>query len=80
MNKILKWFKPRTTYVWYDVNEEQPTEEGMYLVIRENRGKRGRAHFDLYCTDQGWLQTLSSRIGTVVLWTEAPETPEQVEK
>jgi len=77
MNKIMKWLVPRTTYVWYDANEKSPPEEGRYLVIREHQGKRGNAHFDLYCNDIGWMQTNSSRIGTVVLWTE---TPEQVEK
>ena len=80
MNKILKWLTPRTTYVWYDVNKEQPTEEGMYLVIRKNQGKLGGAHFYLYCVDQGWMQVLGSRVGKVVLWTEAPKTPEQVKK
>ena len=78
MNKIIEWFTPRTTYVWYDVNEEQPIEEGRYLVIREHCGKLGSAHFDLYCVDQGWMQILGAHVGTVVLWTEAPETPEQV--
>lgn len=80
MNKILNWLAPRTTYVWYDANKESPSEEGMYLVIRENQGKLGVAHFDLYCLNRGWLQILGSRVGVVVLWTEAPETPEQVKK
>lgn len=77
MNKIMKWLTPRTTYVWHDANEEQPTEEGIYLVIRENLGKLGVAHFDLYCIDQGWMQIAGARVGRVVLWTEAPETPEK---
>jgi len=80
MNKIMKWLTPRTTYVWHDVNEESPPEEGRYLVIREHHGKLGSAHFDLYCADHGWVQTLDSRIGMVVLWTESPEIPEQVKK
>ena len=79
MNKIIEWFAPKkTVYVWHDANKEQPTEEGMYLVIRKNLGKLGSAHFDLYCVDQGWMQILGANVGTVVLWTEAPETPEQV--
>lgn len=80
MNKILKWLSPRTTYVWYDVSKDLPTEEGMYLVIRENQGKLGSAHFDMYCTDQGWMKVAGARVGKVVLWTEAPKTPKQVEK
>lgn len=77
MNKIIQWLKPRTTYVWYDVNKKLPTKEGIYLVIRENRGKRGGAHFDLYCLGEGWMQIRNTLVGTVVLWTEAPETPEK---
>lgn len=80
MNKILKWLTPSTIYVWYNASKENPTEEGMYLVIRENQGKLGSAHFDMYCVDQGWMQVSGSRVGTVVLWTEAPKTPKQVKK
>lgn len=78
MNKLLKWLSPRTVYVWHDVDKELPPEEGKYLVIRENGGKLGGAHFDLYCPNQGgWMQIRNTLVGTVVLWTEAPETPEK---
>lgn len=78
MNKLFKWLTPRTVYVWYDVDKELPTKEGKYLVIRENGGKLGSAHFDLYCPSQGgWMQIRNTMVGTVVLWTEAPETPEK---
>lgn len=78
MNKILKWLSSRTVYVWYDVDKELPTEDGIYLVIRENQSKRGKAHFDMYCHDHGgWMQIRNTMVGTVVLWTEAPKTPEK---
>lgn len=75
MNKILKWLAPRTIYVWHDAETNPPTEEGMYLVIREHQGKRGTAHFGLFRPDMGWMQIRGTLIGRVVLWTEFPETP-----
>lgn len=80
-NKIIKWLgieARRTIYFWYDSTDLPPPDEGMYLVIRENDGKRGSAHFDMYCPDQGgWMQISGSLVGQVVLWTEAPKTPEK---
>lgn len=81
MNKIRKWLgveATHTTYIWHDAAEVSPTEEGIYLVIRENGGKRGGAHFDMYCPNEGgWMQIRGTFVGTVVLWTNAPKTPEK---
>jgi len=77
MNKIKNWFATKTFYVWHDVDKMQPTKEGIYLVIRENGGKRGSAHFDMYCPDKGWMQILNTLVGDVVLWTNAPKIPEK---
>lgn len=71
-------FKPKKTkYVWHNMADQPPTEAGMYMVIRENQGKRGLAHFDLFYKHTGWMQIKGTHVGSVVLWTEFPETPEK---
>ena len=78
MNKLREWLgieAPRTIYVWHDTKTDPPTEAGMYLVIRENQGKRGTAHFDMFYKGGGWMQIRGTMVGHVVLWTEFPVTP-----
>ena len=75
---MMSIFKAKQTkYVWHNTADQPPTEEGMYLVILENQGKRGRAHFDMFYPAEGWMQVKGTYAGSVVLWTEFPETPEK---